>query len=126
MREIRSMTGYKLVGRIELLLKCYADFVTVMKVILENGLSMNYLEAFVVPFIGDLPAHPGTLSSSLPVFDEYPVENFHSLLSARTKSNANSSKVRLVAQEIDARKHELHEFQSNVVSINKSGFSEKK
>ena len=39
MREIRSMTGCKLVGRIELLLKCYADFVTAMKVILENGLS---------------------------------------------------------------------------------------
>ena len=73
-------------------------------------------------------SHPiiQALSSSLSAFDEYPVENFHSLLRARTKSHENASKVRLVAREIDARKHELHEFQSTFVPIKKSGFSERK
>ena len=45
---------------------------------------------------------------------------------ARTKSHENASKVRLAAQEIDARKHELHEFQSTFVPIKKFGFSERK
>ena len=40
---------------IELPLKSYDDFMTAMMVILENGLS-DYLEAFVIPFIGDWPA----------------------------------------------------------------------
>ena len=55
MREMRSMAGCKLVDCIELPLKSYADFVTAIRVILENGLS-DYLEVFVVPFIGDWPA----------------------------------------------------------------------
>ena len=54
-REIRSMAGCKLVDCIELPLKSYSDFATAMTVILENGLS-EYLEEFVVPFIGDWPA----------------------------------------------------------------------
>ena len=67
-----------------------------------------------------------SLSSSLSAFDEHPVENFHSLLRARTRSHENASKVRQVAREIDARMHELHEFQSTFVPIKKSGFSARK
>ena len=55
MRELRSMDGCKLVDCIELSLKSYADFLTAMNVILASGLS-EYLEAFVVPFLGDWPA----------------------------------------------------------------------
>ena len=55
MRPMRLMDGCKLVDCIELPLKSYADFVTAIKVILENGLS-DYLESFVVPFIEDWPA----------------------------------------------------------------------
>ena len=55
MRELRSMAGCKLVDCVELPLKSYNDFLTAMRVLLENGLS-DYLETFVVPFLGDWPA----------------------------------------------------------------------
>ena len=67
-----------------------------------------------------------TIFSSLCAFDEYPVENFHSLLRARTQDTDTAEKINQAAREIDARKHELHDFQTVFVPIRKSGFSERK
>ncbi|CAB4023389.1 Hypothetical predicted protein [Paramuricea clavata] len=43
-------------------------------------------------------------------FDEYPVENFHSVLRARTKETDSADQIAFKAKEIDACKHELHNF----------------
>ena len=53
--------------------------------------------------------HPlfSTLMSSVCAFDEYPVENFHSVLRERTRVTDTPEMVSLAAKEIDARKHEL-------------------
>ena len=61
--------------------------------------------------------HPLTdmISSSLNAFDEYHVDNFHSILHAHTKATDNEETISQVAREIDARKHRLHHFQSSFV-----------
>lgn len=66
------------------------------------------------------------ISSSLSAFDEYPVENFHSLLRARTKEIDDAKKINLAAREIDARKHELHDFHTTFVPSKKYSYSKKK
>ena len=65
------------------------------------------------------------ISSSLSAFDEYPVENFHSLIRARTKETDDSKKINLAAREIDARKHELHNFHTTFVPSKKYAYSKK-
>ena len=55
------------------------------------------------------------LFSSLCCFDEYAVENFHSVLRSRTKSHDNAERVALAAREIDGRKHNLSNFQAAFV-----------
>ena len=52
------------------------------------------------------------ISKFLVAFDEYSIENFHSILRSRTKSTDNGAQISLQAKEIDACKHELHEFKS--------------
>jgi hypothetical protein len=51
----------------------------------------------------------------LAAFDEYPVENFHSVLRARTNETDTAEQIREKAKEIDACKKELHELQSTSV-----------
>ena len=72
-------------------------------------------------------AHPfhDTLATSLAAFDEYPVENFHSVLRARTKEGNTAEQISLRAKEIDACKHELHNFKSWFVPPKKFNFSSK-
>ena len=71
--------------------------------------------------------HPlfSTLMSSVCAFDEYPVENFHSVLRERTRVTDTPEMISLAAKEIDARKHELREFQTAFVPEKKKNFSHK-
>lgn len=62
----------------------------------------------------------------LVAFDEYPVENFHSVLRARTKPTDTADTIREKAKEIDACKQEMHKFQSSFVPPKKFSFSRKK
>eukprot|EP00112_Aurelia_sp_Birch-Aquarium-sp1_P016187 Seg365.2 transcript_id=Seg365.2/GoldUCD/mRNA.D3Y31 product="hypothetical protein" protein_id=Seg365.2/GoldUCD/D3Y31 len=64
--------------------------------------------------------------SSLIAFDEYPVENFHSVLRARTKEGNTGDQINFKAKEMDAFKHELHSFKSRFVPPNKYNFSNKR
>ena len=48
-----------------------------------------------------------TLRQALVAFDEYPVENFHSVLQARTNATDNANRISLKAKEIDTCKHEM-------------------
>ena len=59
-------------------------------------------------------------------FDEYALENFHSILRKRTKETDTADKISSKAKEIDACKHELHSFQSKFVPPRKFHFSSKK
>ena len=52
------------------------------------------------------------LFSSLCCFDEYAVENFHSVLRSQTKIHDNAERITLAAREIDGRKHYLSDFQT--------------
>ena len=52
------------------------------------------------------------ISKNLGAFDEYSVENFHSILRGRTKITGSGPQIFQQAREIDACKHELHEFKS--------------
>ncbi len=66
-----------------------------------------------------------TLHQALAAFDEYPVENFHSLLRARTSASDNAEQISLKAKEIDACKQEMQSFQSMFVPPRKFHFSQK-
>ena len=72
--------------------------------------------------------HPlfSTLLHSLNVFDEYPVENFHSVLRGRTKATDTGKQIFLKAREIDACKHELQEFKSSFVPPESSPLAREK
>ena len=65
------------------------------------------------------------LSSSLCCFDEYAVENFHSVLRAHTRIFDGPDRIQLVAREIDGRKHDLSSFQSAFVPKRRQFFSHK-
>ena len=67
-----------------------------------------------------------TLRHYLVAFDEYPVENFHSVLRARTKETDTPEQIAFKAKEIDACKHELHSFKSVFVPPRKFNYSSKK
>ena len=56
-----------------------------------------------------------TLLSYVCAFDEYPVENFHSVLRAHTRITDTPEIISVAAKEIDAQKDELHNFQSTFV-----------
>ena len=66
-----------------------------------------------------------SISSALSAFDEYPVQNFHSLLRARTTITDKADRISLKGKEIDSRKHELHDFKSAFVPPRKFAFSRK-
>jgi hypothetical protein len=73
----------------------------------------------------DHPMHQ-TIKQFLVAFDEYPVENFHSVLRARTTETDTAEQIRVKAKEIDLCKKELHEFQSAFVPPKKFNFSSKR
>ena len=50
------------------------------------------------------------MMKALNAFDEYPVENYHSRLRARTRNCDTGSQIQLKARELDACKHELDSF----------------
>jgi len=58
--------------------------------------------------------HPffDTIMNCLNIFDEYPVQNFHSLLRDQTKHNNSSEQLHRKARAIDTSKAVLLEFQS--------------
>lgn len=57
-------------------------------------------------------SHPmyDRMTKALNAFDEYPVENYHSRLRARTRNCDAANQVQLKARELDACKHELDSF----------------
>ena len=59
-------------------------------------------------------------------FDEYPVENFHSVLRARTKEYDTTDIISFKAKEISECKHEMESFKSTFVPPRKFNFSSKK
>ena len=65
------------------------------------------------------------ITSTLVVFDEYPVDNFHAVLHLRTRETDSAIRINRMAREIDARKHELHNFQHTFVPQCKHNFSHK-
>ncbi len=67
-----------------------------------------------------------TVRQYLVALDEYPVENFHSVLRGRTKDTDTAEQIAFKAKEIDACKHELHSFKSTFVPERKFNFSSKK
>ena len=67
-----------------------------------------------------------TVRKYLVAFDEYPVENFHSVLRARTKETDTPEQIAFKAKEIEACKHELHSFNSVFVPPRKFNYSSKK
>ena len=67
-----------------------------------------------------------TLRNYLVTLDEYPVENFHSVLRGRTKETDSADQIAFKAKEIDACKHTLQSFQSAFVPPRKFTFSRKK
>lgn len=73
-------------------------------------------------------SHPfhQVMQNSLVAFDEYPIENFHSVLRARTRATDNGDQINLMAKEIDACKHELQTFKTLFVPPRKIAFSSKK
>ena len=66
-----------------------------------------------------------TSRQALVAFDEYPVENFHPELRARTNATGTANQVSLKAKEIDTCKHEMHSFKSMFVPPKKFNFSKK-
>ncbi len=52
------------------------------------------------------------ISTYLVALDEYLVENFHSILRARTNGTDSAEQIAFKAKEIDICKHELHSFKS--------------
>ena len=75
---------------------------------------------------GNAPSMFETIREHLAAFDEYPVENFHSVLRRRTKDTDTADEIAAKAKEIDACKHELHSFQSTFVPPKKFNFSSKR
>ena len=71
------------------------------------------------------PVHD-IIQQFLVALDEYPVENFHSVLRARTSVSDTAEQIREKAKEIDACKKEMHEFQSSFVPPRKFNFSRKR
>ena len=67
-----------------------------------------------------------TIHQHLPSFDEYPVENFHSVLTKQTKETDTADEISHKAKEIDACKHELHSFQSAFFPHRKFNYSRKR
>jgi hypothetical protein len=66
-----------------------------------------------------------TLHQALAAFDEYPVENFRSLLRARTNATDNTDQISLKAKEIDTCKQEMQPFQAIFMPTKKFYFSKK-
>ena len=64
------------------------------------------------------------LRQALVAFDEYPVENFHSVLRGRTNAT-DDNQISLKAKQIEGWKHELHSFKSIAVPPKKFNFSRK-
>ena len=62
---------------------------------------------------------------ALAAFDEYPVDNFHSLLWARTNATDNADQITLKAKEIDTCKQEMQPFQAIFVPTKNFHFSKK-
>ena len=77
--------------------------------------SLNHLKQTCHPLFG-------LLLNSLVAFDEYPVENFHSILRGRTKATDTGEQIFFKAREIDACKNQLHEFKSWFVPPRKYTF----
>ena len=92
----------------------------------------HYDKALLVPLSAllhwqeNIPSMFNTLHQHLLAFDEYPVENFHSLLRRRTTEADTADHIALKAKEIDVCKHDLNAFQSVFVPPRKFNFSTKR
>ena len=106
------------------LLRCWVMFMVFGRRHYDKALLVT-LSAFMYWQENNHPMHH-TLLEALVAFDEYPVENFHSLLRSSTNMTDTAEQISLKAKEIDARKHELHSFKSAFVPPKKFNFSRKR
>ena len=79
-----------------------------------NKALLTMLSTFL-HYQGNAPSMFETIHEHLASFDEYPVENFHSVLQKRTKETDTADEIAAKAKETDACKHVLHFFQSTFV-----------
>ena len=66
------------------------------------------------------------LHQYLVALDEYPVENFHSILRARTSETDSADQIAFKAKEIDTCKHELYSFKSVFVPPKRFNYGAKR
>ncbi|CAH1765237.1 2697_t:CDS:2, partial [Entrophospora sp. SA101] len=115
----RKFTMTKLVDLIELNLKNTNDYLQAIKTFIGLPEIQEYLYNNVIFIPADFPGqlyicraiieHPviDTLKNNLNIFDEYPVENFHSLLRRQTTAKVSTAKsLRRDALFIDHFHHE--------------------
>ena len=105
------------------LLRCWVMFMVFHRRHYDKAL-LVILSAFMYWEKNNHPMY-NVLRQALVAFDEYPVENFHSVLRGRTNATDDGSQISLKAKEIDACKQELHSFKSMVVPPKKFNFSRK-
>jgi hypothetical protein len=105
------------------LLRCWVMFMVFHRRHYDKAL-LVILSAFMYWEKNNHPMY-NVLRQALVAFDEYPVENFHSVLRGRTNATDDASQISLKAKEIDACKQELHSFKSMVVPPKKFNFSRK-
>ena len=67
-----------------------------------------------------------TLLEVLFEFDEYPAENFRSIMRSNTNMTDTAGKITLKAKEIDIPKHKLDSFKTTYVPPNKFNFNRKR
>ena len=106
------------------LLCCWVMFMVFRRRHYDKALLVA-LSAFMYWKENDHPLYR-TLLEALVAFDEYPVENFHSILRSSTNMTDTAEQISLKAKEIDACKHELHSFKTAFVPPKKFNFSRKR
>ena len=75
-RKLRSMESTKLVDSLEIPLKSFADVVTTLNLMLDNGLSI-YLAKLFVPFVGNWPTQYHIRKLAFPSQSFFQITFFH-------------------------------------------------
>ena len=87
------------------LLHCWTMFVIFRRRHYNNALLIT-MSTFL-HWLGNATSMFQTIRQHLPAFDEYPVENFHTVLRKQTKETDAADEISRKAKEIDASKHVL-------------------
>ena len=92
-----------------------------------QAVHMTTLLLKVLTNIKVVPKNEKNLLSALVIaFDEYPVENFYSVLRTRTKKHDTADKISFKVKEINECKQEMESFKSTFAPSTKFNFTSKK